>query len=340
MAIDFFNTRTMLRALEERLPPKQFLLDTFFSDVEQSDTASVDIDVIKKGRKMAPFVNPLKEGKLVEGEAFATNTFKPPYIKPKRPTTAADLLNRQMGESLYSGVSPAQRAAKKLAEDLADFQDMVERREEWMARSALTTGTISVVGEGVDATITFGMDASHLPVLAGGALWSAAGTSFPLKDLRDWKDLIAKDSGMIATDAIFGNDVIETFLSHADVQAKLDNRRLDIGRVEYSREFDGVEYYGRFEGLDIWRYSEWFTPDAGGADVAMVPADGVIMGSRRARTARHYGAIMDLDAGLVPVRWFPKSWREKDPSAQILLLQSAPLVAMHQVDAFVYATVL
>lgn len=339
MSIDLFGTRTMLRALEERRPAKQFLLDTFFSKIELSDTASVDIDVIKKGRKMAPFVNPLKEGKLVEGEAFTTNTFKPPYVKLKRPTTAADLLNRNIGEALYSGISPAQRAAARLAEDLADFQDMVERREEWMARSALTTGQIAVVGEGVSATIDFGMDASHKPVLAGAALWSA-GTANPIKDLRDWKTLTAKDAGVAATDVVMGDDALENFISHADVQTKMDNRRFNLGRVEFAQSFDGVEYYGNIEGVDIWRYSEWFTPDGGGADVAMVPTDGVIFGSRRARTARHYGAIMDLQAGLMPLRWFAKSWQANDPSAQILLLQSAPLVAMHQVDAFVYATVL
>jgi len=67
----------------------------------------------------------------------------------------------------------------------------------------------------------------------------------------------------------------------------------------------------------------------------------VILGSTVAKTARHYGAIQDVEfPGDVSVSRFPKSWIEKDPSRRILMVQSAPLVSLHQVDAFAAAKVL
>ena len=77
--IDLFETRTLLRAMEQSQPPKTFLLDTFFPVIRQSETDTVDIDIIKGKRKLAPFVAPMHEGKVISNEGFHTDTFKPPY---------------------------------------------------------------------------------------------------------------------------------------------------------------------------------------------------------------------------------------------------------------------
>ncbi|PCJ51688.1 MAG: capsid protein, partial [Planctomycetota bacterium] len=65
----------------------------------------------------------------------------------------------------------------------------------------------------------------------------------------------------------------------------------------------------------------------------MIPEDTLILGADNARTARHYGAIHDLDA-TAAVQYFPKSWTQEDPSVRFVMLQSAPLVIPHQIDAF------
>ena len=53
----------------------------------------------------------------------------------------------------------------------------------------------------------------------------------------------------------------------------------------------------------------------------------------------HHGAIKDEAAGLQPLEFFSKSWTVEDPSARILLMQSAPLVVPYRVDASFCATV-
>ena len=93
MAYNLFDSRTMMAALEQAKPPRTFLLDTFFSGAPRTfDTEAVDIDIIKGKRRLAPFVNPRHEGKIVEKRGFKTRSYKPAYVKPKMVTTAEDIL--------------------------------------------------------------------------------------------------------------------------------------------------------------------------------------------------------------------------------------------------------
>jgi len=337
MPINLFDTRTMLAMLDQKLPARTFLLDTFFSRTEISNTAYVDIDIIKGKRKMAPFVNAKAEGQLVERDGMTTSSFAPPYLKPKWATSAADILKRAAGQSIYGGnASPMAKAAEQMVKDLDEMDQIITRREEWMAAQALNTGSIDVVGEGVNATIDFSMKASHKITLTGGDLWSAASTSKPLEDLRAWRDRVGQSSGIVPNVAVFGSDVINAFLANDQVKDQLNTRRVDLGVIDpqFLAE-QGVVYYGHVKdvGLDIYGYTEWY--DIDGTEYPMVPADKILLGSTGARTARHYGAIQDLEfPGGASVRLFPKSWVEKDPSVQMLLGQSAPLVVPHQIDAF------
>jgi hypothetical protein len=339
--VSLFETRTMLQMLEQMLPPKTFLLDTFFPTMETSETKYVDIDIIKGKRRMAPFVKPLAQGKMVERIGFTTKTFEPPYIKMKRPCTAADILKRQPGDTIYQGgSSPAERAAMQLGKDLADLRDMIIRRKEWMAAQALTSGKIAVTGEGFNAEIDFGMDSGHkVSRLSSGDRWDSTGD--PIKNLRTWKRKITQDSGLVPNVALFGSSVIDAYIGNTKVndgKGQLSTIKVQLGQIIPSTLPSGATYWGYAEGLDIFTYDEWFIDD-NGVEQPMIPVDMVCLGSSKARTAQHHGAIQDLKA-VASVPYFPKTWEEEDPSALFLMLQSAPVVVPHQVDAFLFATVL
>ena len=93
----------------------------------------------------------------------------------------------------------------------------------------------------------------------------------------------------------------------------------------------GSNYESYFE---LEGYDEWYLDD-NGDEQPMMPVDKILLGSTRTRNARLYGAIQDLDAGAdFAVSRYPKSWTEKDPSMRFVMLQSAPLVALLQPDAF------
>ncbi|MGE3319828.1 MAG: major capsid protein [Candidatus Berkiella sp.] len=336
--LNAFDTRTMLKALEQSQPPKTFLLDTFFPTISQSDTETVDIDIIKGKRKLAPFVAPMHEGKVVVDQGYHTDTFKPPYVKPKKITSAMDLLKRAPGNTIYQNdLSPIQKAAQKVGNDLRELQEMITRREEWMAAQALTTGKIHVQGDGIDKVIDFHMRPDHKEVLANNAKWTEP-NSDPLRDLRRWQNKIVQDSGLVARTAVLGSEVLNALLDHKKVQKLLDNNRMNMGAIDPKSLPNGAKYWGRIDDIDLFSYNEWYLDDQG-IEQPMIKENMLILGSDSARTARHYGAIQDLDA-TAAVRYFPKSWTQEDPSVRFVMLQSAPLVIPHQIDAFMSMQVL
>lgn len=343
--MDIFDTRVMLRAVEIMKPARHFLLDTFFPNVETHNTAHVEVDVEKGGRKMAPFVRPNAPGTVVDRRGFSSRQIKVPYVKPKIPTKAADMLKRQPGENPYETKTPAQRAEMQLNKDLTELRGMCERREEWMAAQALVTGKVAIQGDGIDAEVDFLRSASHNITLAGGSTWAPADNPQIDTDITTWRTLISKDSGLTADKAVCGSDVAEAILHDANLQKLLDNRRTEAGLLRFNEApVEGVTYLGNLRGVDLYSYDEWYEDD-NGVDQPMIPADRFILGVSRpaARGTRHYGAIQDLQAGasgLIETRFFPKSWEEQDPSVRWLLMQSAPLPATHISDAYVSVDVL
>ena len=325
------------------------LQDLLFKNTTLYVTESVDIDVYKGKRRMAPFVNPLQAGKIVERLGYSTKTYKPPYIKPKIPTTAADLLVRQPGEMLYgSNVTPEQRAMEQLIKDLQMLNDMITRREEWMAVKALVDGQITVIGEGVADVIDFQMLATHKPVLSGESLWSAADTADPIADIRKWKRMAAQDSGKNLNVGIMSPDVYDALLACLEAKANtalLSSTQVDLGKIDPTLLPDGVTYLGRIKslGMDFYSYEEWYLDPMNGpaneVEQPMIPSGKIVLADTTAYLARHYGAIKDLEC-MAAVARFPKSWMEDDPSVRMVMVQSAPLPVPHQIDSVVSATVL
>lgn len=338
MDISIFETRSMLQALEQRFPPQSFLLDTFFPAIETSETEYVDIDIFKGKRRLAPFVNPAQQGKVVEALGYTTRSYKPPYIKMKMPTTAAQMMDRPMGNHIYANnQSAVDRALDRLVIDMQDLREMIMRREEWMAAQALNGGVVQVEGEGVSDTIDFQMDAGNKMVLTGTSQWDASGAKIG-QDIRNARRQAGKQSGISPTDAVLGEQAYEALVADEATLKMLDYRRVQTGQIDLQAYSGmGASYVGNLYGIDLWTYDEWYTGDDG-KEHPMVPVNKVFFGSRQARTARHYGAIQDLTA-TASVPYYPKSWEEQDPSVRWMMLQSAPLVVPHQIDAFVTMTV-
>lgn len=343
--IDPFETRTMLAAVEQMDRAKSFLRDTFFQGEKTFDTKHVDLDIRKGGRKIAAYVSPLAESKVVEKDGYQTSTFTPPYVKEKEPIQPSEFLNRPAGAVLYApGQDPATRLQQETGRILADLDDRFSRLEEVQAAQALNAGIVTCVGEGVNATVDFGMDANHKITLAGTDLWSDA-QSDPIKNYIDWCDLVAKDSGLVPDVSIIGLDAWKAARTNQAFLDALNNRRVNVGQIDPRQLPNGVTYLGDLEeagvSISLYIYKEWYEDPSTGLLTPMVPADKVWLGSTRARCRKLYGAIQDIDAGgLAAVRRYPKSWTVKDPSVRWVQLQSAPLMAMEQPDGFASAQVL
>ncbi|KAF0145106.1 MAG: major capsid protein E [Nitrospirae bacterium] len=335
--ISMFETRTMLAAMEKMFFPKTFLLDLFFKVKNTFTTENVDIDIIKGKRRLAPFVSPMVQGKVIDRTGFVTRSIKPPYIKEKMPFSGADILKRQAGETIYQGNSdPATRAQQQLGKDLLELDGMITRREEWMAAKALFDGKVQCKGDGIDVQVDFLRDAS-LTITLGALFWGAA-DGVPITNLRTWKQLVGKLSGVVPDSLILAGDVVMPFLANAEVQKFMDKTKITLGQIDPKALPSGATYYGNVDGLDIYSYDEWYLDDAGVLQ-PMVPAKKILIGSTKARCECLYGAIQDLKATAAVAR-FPKSWEEEDPSVRWIMLQSAPIPATLDTDAFLTATVL
>jgi len=347
------ETRSMLPALRQARKPRAFLRNSLFRGEKTFTTEAVDIDIYKEKQRRAAHVKLYEDGTFVERQSYDTRTYKPYPMKPFMVTTARQAFQRQPGELLYSGVTPMQRAQKQLSEDMLTLLDMIGRTEEYMCSQAIFNDAIimrDVFGNALNATaISFGRATDHNvtsgQVTSGyGGLWDASGSD-PLETLRLLKRKVAKDSDFVPTMAIFAADIIDMFLSHAEVKDHLKDTRSD--QVEIKIKYpsylpDGAVFVGRVEGLDIFEYMEtirddWTDPQAP-TTVDLVPAKKILLASPEARSEMLYGAIDHLDS-LAPVARFPHSWRSQDGSRQLLEVISRPLPCPHQVDAFIVAQV-
>lgn len=338
MPIDLFDTRTMLEAVRQIQPVRTFLRDTFFTNWRTFDTEYVDVDIVKGKRRMAPFVSPKVGGKVVERLGYQTNIYKAPMLAPKLPTTAEQLLKRLPGEELYSGMSPEERAAEQLGRDLAELDEIITRREEWMCAQAIFAGQIHVVGEGVDEIIDFGL--TNREALAGTDLWSDPGSN-PPADLKRWRLAIVKESGINPDTVIMASDVVDAFLGHAGVQKLLDLRLVDTGQINPQQLPNGATYIGRIAelGVNIYSYDEWYLDDDG-VEKPMVPEKTVLMASTNARFDLVYGAYIDMELGTFAQPRVARSWVEKDPSVRWVQMISRPLPVPQHIDSLYVATVL
>jgi hypothetical protein len=203
-----YDTNTLIQVVPNLKTAQSFLLDKFFPNIVTSDSEFVSIDVDVGKRRMAPFVSPLVEGKLVEQRRIQTNTFKPAYIKDKRAPDLRKPVRRMIGERIGGDMTGEERAMANLEFEMTDQIDVLTRRLEWMASQALQTGTVTVVGEGFPTTlIDFGRDPSLTVALSGNEVWNSANitakTASPSSNIDGWQRQILKMSGAKVTDIVF-----------------------------------------------------------------------------------------------------------------------------------------
>ena len=154
--VSIYTPRYLAEVVRIAPPVYTFFRDTFFTNVHVFPTKAIDFDLVKGDRRMAAFVHPRKGAKVLSSAGYETLSYKPPLINPYDVTTADQLMNRLPGEEMYSGMTPAQRAAQQQIADYARLNDGVTRREEWMCAQAIMTGQIPIVGEGINEIVDFG----------------------------------------------------------------------------------------------------------------------------------------------------------------------------------------
>jgi hypothetical protein len=332
-SLDLFATRAMTEAVLQMKPTQTFFLDRFFKAPPKTHaSATIDVDIYKNKRKVAPYTRSGNKSVNLQRVPFATQPMSIPYIKLSRNLEAVLLALRMPGEHIYSSRSQADRAREILAQDLNDLNDAITRAEELQAAQAIVLGKATMKGEEVNAEADYQRSAGNTYTV--GTLWGAGGSD-PGADLRAANLKIQQSTGMTADVVLMGQTALNAFLKNALVLQQLDTLHGDFGSVAANQiQYPGATYYGMFNGFQIWTYVEWYLDDATDTEIPLIPDDKVIITSTAARNIRHYGPIVDLGS-LIPERRFAKSWEIPDPSARMLALHSAPLMVPHDIDATV-----
>jgi hypothetical protein len=358
------NPVTLLSAVKTIPPLATFFRDFLFKETQQSQTLQVAIDEIVGNRRLAPFVASSAVAPNVERTAFSSRIYRPPLVKAKKNLQALDALSRLPGELPFTtggAFDIQQRAMELLGWELQDLSDRISRREEWMLSQLLDTGSISISGDGINETVDYEMPAGHKITLTGNDLFSSA-NSDPIALFTAWQRLVQKDGKMGPADfAIMGRDVRDAFLAHPKISPNatsvLNTLRVDLGVINPNSLPNGAEFLGTLKGLgglNLYAYNEYYEDDNGNIQ-DMMPADKIYIGFSRARNIFAYGAIQDVqsptsagNASRLPkgipslprnntyaMSRYPKTWFTEEPSAQILMMQSAPLPIMVQPNCFV-----
>ncbi|WP_392563233.1 major capsid protein (plasmid) [Orbus sturtevantii] len=346
--LNIYTTAELVKLVRSLITSPCFLLDRFFGAIVEHETEEVIIDVIVGKRRIAPFCSPLVAGKVVEGLGYQTKTFKPAYIKDKRVPNLLKPIKRQAGEALMGQLNPEQRRAVNLQIEMADQIDMIKRRLEWMAASALATGTITVNGEGFEKTvINFGRDPDLTVTLSGTSAWSinpSGDYTKPTQDIEEWATLMLQKSGVVAQDIIFTPSAWKAFKKDKDIR---DVAIVNPLMNSYPNSVDagtninvGGIYKGKWGQFNLWLYNDWFVDPDDDKEKPMLEDGMLLMSGPQLEGFCAFGSIIDPKFNYGAMAYAPKIWTQDDPAQEFMMMQSAPLVIPSRVNASFAARVI
>ena len=344
--VSIYEPRTMGRVIEKLPPARTFFRSAFFRNEETFVTESVDVDFRKGSRKVAPFVSRMIGGKVVPNTGYETKTYTPPLVAPEKVTTIDHLLKRGIGENMYSGRTPAQRAVEKMAQDFIELREQITRREELMCAQTIFTGSIPVIGDGVNEVITFGFTNTE-KITTATKKWTNE-ASDPLGDLRRWHETVQKTGFLNCDICVMGKDVVSAFISNPKIKDLLDVKNYNLAVIQPRQLPNGVTYIGTIHelGLDIYKYNEWYLDDwtnpAAPEDKPLVPDNQLALLSSNTDWSMYYGAITLIDEPngnfrTVEGKLVPDTWTKRKPARRFLNVSSAPLCVPHDVDSWFVA---
>ena len=357
MAIDIYQTQTMIAAMQ--LMPKRptFLRDRYFETSNEDMFVTEDVLVEykdEKSRKMAPFVMPKKGGIAVPRDGYRTERLTPPYIAPERNLTIDDLKKKQFGETLFSQQSPAAREGQILKNDLIDLNGMIDTSEECMSSQTLFNNGYSFrqyadkygSSEYEEYEIHFYDGEQNTAVYVPAAPWSRKNDVI-ISDLHVIAKLL-KNRGLRASDVIFGDDVADVLINNEYIQKLLDNRRLNLADINPQQLPDGATSYGKINCMGIMLelicYSEEYVDIDDGKTKPFVPQGKITMTAPKMGRFM-YGAITQMEESDKQYHTYvnkrvPHITYNTHDSVRTLAQKARPMMVPKYKDSAISATVL
>ena len=353
--MNIYQTKTMLAAIKQMTPATSFLRDRYFPHAAGDQFPTEEVLVEYKdatGNKMAPVVMPRKGGITVEREGYRTERMAPPLIAPSRPLTIDDLNKKGFGETLFSDRTPAERQAEILVQDLADFDEMITNREEYIAAKCMFGNGYVLKqyadkygsGEYKEFELRF-YEGTNDAVYAPGAMWNTADANAIFADLHLMIQMLTS-KGNNATEVLLGSDVADVLMKNTGIKEIMDLQRFNVGNIDPVALPQGAARLGtlniRGRKIDLLTYDGTYIDEETGAVTSYVPEKQICVTAPGAgRLLR--GAVTQMEQAdgqwhTHPGARVPQYWADKD--GRQLTVSSRPLLIPRTKNPFISATVL
>lgn len=354
MPFNFYETHTLLMAVEQLTPANSFLRDRYFPTNVASDVFATD-DVLveyKDGsKKLAPFVAPRKGGVAILRNGYHMERYTPPFVAPKRALSYDDLNKRGFGEALFTKLTPAQRQQTLILKDADELGEFITRREELMAAETLLNNGCVMKHIADDADVNDEMeirfyDGEQNPAFFTPSVkWSDPNANI-IADLGVMIRMLTS-KGLRATELVCAPDVADAIVNNAQIKELLNNRRYEIGSVEPETLAAGAAIVAKLNIggriISVISYDETYTDDDGN-DKQYIPAGKCIL-TAPACGRTLYGAVTQVEQADGEFHTYagkrvPKYLANAEGNTRSLTISSRPLLIPNHKNPFIAADVL
>lgn len=315
------------------IKPKSFIRDFYFKKEKLHETQKFEIEYRKGKQLVAPFVSELIPGTEMVKNSYESKFYEAPKVAPKRTFTANELFKEKAaGETIYGGMSPEEKKAKKIGESFSEFEDQITRREEKMCIDTLFKGEIHVKGEGVDDKITYGTINEISPAI----LWNAPNADI-VGDINAAITQMGEETGlrpeMILMDPVAG----KLFMDNEKIQKLMDLKNYNIGEISPKELPSGVIYLGTLAPyqLPIYTYQTQYQvlSDDGKTYTTekLIPEGRVLLAP--SINEMHYGSAADIDKGIIVAKRVPFEDKDTKSNSMEIRTESRPLPVPYDIAA-------
>ena len=338
---------TLLTAVIKRIPrAPMFLYDLIVGNRSPvlSGNSKIRFQLFKAGKKLAPITTRTAGGVIMTHTGFTDWEMEAPLLGPMWDMSEAYETGAP-GEDQWFSIDESGQAVQQTTANrveawralrLAEGQEAIRRRIEWMLAQQLTTGSIVLTGRGgYSQTIDLGFDNTVSDLTA----WDNA-SGDPIADLLTLRDEAANAGVPIPNVLVMASDTASAFVSNAKVKARLENNvsQLDPIFGQAPLNYPGAYRVGYIRELDVmaYAYGATYTSDAG-ATTSFIPTGRAVFFPSRERNEAMaaYGAIRDArDNRWYSGEYYVREFAGIDGHTEFLEVNSRPVACLCEVESW------
>ena len=340
------ETVTLIDAVNQFKPPATYLVDNFFSQkLPVAKTSWVGLEYKKGKRILAPYIVRGSKGVLINRDRADAKFYSAPMTGGRRVITIKEAEMRRFGEEpLYSQLTPQDRAAQMVAEDLRELTDIIYNRRNKMAADILLGEKLKISGYADDGEVILEdeIDFGFTNVKTPATLWNASASKI-YEDLLEYCDQIAEDTGTLPKMLVCGKNVEEYLMKNAQIKNWLlvsNNKNLTIASLQPKYISPQTRYLGTIPalGLEIYSYLETYFDTDSKTVKPFIPANTAILISP-SMGKQIFGAISLVDKN---VGWqtyaaeiVPKYSINENDNITALSVYSRCILAPNDIDSWI-----